>query len=161
MIRRVFIAAVLTALVASLAYAQRGGGGGGGDMGGGGRMGGGVGRGPRADKLEQFTAELKLSPEQQTAIAAIMDESQKQADPLLQQIADQKKQMLEVAAEGKDLSDLTKQLGALNAQILDAEASAFTKTLAKLDAKQKAKAPKLFEEMNHMFSAPGGWHKST
>jgi Spy/CpxP family protein refolding chaperone len=165
MIRRVLIAAVLTASLASLTYAQRGGGGGGGMGGGGGQMGGGQmgrggGRGPQVDKLEVFAADLKLSPEQKAAIAAIMDDAQKQANPLIQPIADQKKELLELAAEGKDTNDLTKQLASLNAQMLNVEVDAFAKALAKLDAKQKSKAPKLFDDMNDMFAAQGGWHRS-
>ena len=162
MIRRIFIAAVLTALLASLAYAQRGGGGGGGMGGGGGQMGGGggFGRGQQVDKSEILASEFKLNPEQKTAIEAIMDDAQKQASLLLPKIVAEKKDLLEVAAEGQDTNDLTKQLAALNAQMLNIEADAFTKALAKLDAKQKSKAPKLFELMAGMFTAQGGWHKS-
>ena len=76
MIRRVFIAAVLTALLASLAYAQRGGGGGG-RGGGGGQEGGGggagFGRAPQVEKSVAIATELKLTPDQITAIEAIMD----------------------------------------------------------------------------------------
>jgi Spy/CpxP family protein refolding chaperone len=157
MIRRVFIAAVLTALIASVGYAQRGGGGG--EMGGGG-MGRGGGRGPQVDKAEVIADDLKLSPEQKTAMIAIMDSAQKQADQVLTKIVANKQQILELSVEGKDTAEATKQLGMLNAAMLGVEVDAFTQTLAKLDAKQKSKGPKLFEDMTGMFTAQGGWHRS-
>ena len=165
MIRRVFMTAVLTALLASLASAQGGGGGGrmggGGGMGGGGVMGGGrMGGRQQVDKSEVLATEFKFTPAETVAVNAIMDDAQKQADPIVQQIGSRKKELLDTLADGKDASDLMKQLASLNAQMLNVEVDAFTKTLAKLDAKQKSKAPKLFELMAGMFTAQGGWHRS-
>ena len=160
MIRKILIAGVLTALLASLAYAQRGGGGGGGGRGGGEGGGGQMGRGfQQFDKSQAIANEFKLTPEQKTAMDAIMDQAQTQADPIIPQIVSDKKQLLELAAEGKDTGDLTKELASLNAKMLGVEADAFTKAVALLDAKQKAKAPKLFDMMADMFLA-GDWHKS-
>jgi Spy/CpxP family protein refolding chaperone len=163
MIRRVFIAAVLTALLASLGYAQRGGGGGGGMGGGGGARGGGgqMGRGfQQFDKSEAIANEFKLTPEQKTAVDAIMDQAQTQANPLLPQIVAARKALLGMASEGRNTDEPTKQLASLNAKMLGVEADAFTKAVAVLDAKQKAKAQRLFEMMADMFLAQGGWHKS-
>jgi Spy/CpxP family protein refolding chaperone len=167
MIRRVLIAAVLTALVASLGYAQRGGGGGGGGGGmggGGGQMGGGMGRGggrgPQVDKSDILVELLKLTPEQKTAIDAIMDAAQKQANPILPQMEADRKEMLEAAAQGHDIDEMTKKLADLNTQMLGIEVDAFSQALAKLDAKQKSKAAQFFGVMAGMFAAPGGWHRS-
>lgn len=110
--------------------------------------------------MELLANEFKFTPDQKTAIGGILDAAQAQANPILPQIVDQKKAMLELAAEGKDPGEVTKQLAALDAQMLSIEASAFTQTLAKLDDKQKSKAPKLFDVMAGMFTAQGGWHKS-
>ena len=162
MIRRVLMAAALTALLVPLGFAQRGGGGGGG-MGGGEGMGGGGmrgGRGPQVDKAETIANDLKLTAEQKTAMVAIMDGAQKQIEPILAKIVAEKHQILEVSVEGKDSGEETKQLAELNAQVLGFEVDAFTQTLAKLDAKQKSKSPKLFEDMQGMFNAQGGWHRS-
>jgi Spy/CpxP family protein refolding chaperone len=158
MIRRIFIAAALAALFTSLAPAQRGGGGGGGGQMGGG--GGGFGRGARADKSAVFTELLKLSPDQKTAIEAIMDDAQKQADSILPQIVTAKRTMLDLSVQGREADEATKQLAALNAQMLSVEAGAFGQALAKLDDKQKKNAPKMFDLMGGMFTAPGGWRKS-
>ena len=165
MIRRVLIAAVLTALVASLGYAQRGGGGGGGGMGGGGgQMGGGgmgrCGRGPQVDKSEVFVELFKLTPEQKTAIDSIMDGAQKQASAIILRLTDERQKLLDLSVQGKDTDDVTKQLAASNAQMLSIEVDAFSQALDKLDAKQKSKAPQFFGIMAGMFTAPGGWHRS-
>jgi Spy/CpxP family protein refolding chaperone len=162
MIRRIFIAAVLTALLASLASAQRGGGGGGRGGGGGQEGGGGAGfgRGPQVPKPELLATEFKLTPDQKTAFEAIMDEAQKQTGPLATQINGQRNALLQAAVGGKDTGDATKKLAELNVQALAIEVDAFGKALAKLDDKQKKNAPKLFEMMAGMFVAPGGWRKS-
>ncbi|HUP05492.1 MAG TPA: hypothetical protein VMU19_15945 [Bryobacteraceae bacterium] len=160
MIRRVFIAVALSALMATLGFAQRGGGG---EMGGGGGRGGGMGgfgRGPQVDKADTLTDLLKLKPEQKADVVAIMDAAQKQADPLVAQIVAGKRAMLEAAAQGNDLAPLAQKLASLNAQVLSIEADAFAQTLSKLDAKQKSKGPQLFEDMAGMFLAQGGWHRS-
>ncbi len=164
MIRRVFIAVALTALLASLASAQRGGGGGGGgggQMGGGGGFPGGFGgRGPQADKAAAIAAELKLNSGQKTAVEAIMDDAQKQVDPLLPQLREQRNAQLQASLGGKDTADATRQVAELSAKMLTIETDAFGKTLAMLDDKQKKNAPKLFDMMHDMFAAPGGWRKS-
>ena len=127
-------------------------------MGGGGGMRG--GRGPQVDKAEVLANDFKLNADQKTAIIAIMDGAQKQADPIVKQIVTVKKQMLSVAAEGGDTGPLTQKLADLNAQALGIEVDAFSQTLAKLDAKQKSKGPQLFDEMSGMFMAQDGWHRS-
>ena len=162
MIRRVLMAAALTALLVPLGFAQRGGGGGGG-MGGGEGMGGGGmrgGRGPQVDKVEVLASDLKLSADQKTAVSAIMDGAQKQADVILPKIVASKQEILELSVEGKDTAEQTKELASLNAQMLGVEVDAFTQTVAKLDAKQKSKAPKLFDDLAGMFTVQGGWHRS-
>jgi predicted negative regulator of RcsB-dependent stress response len=62
--------------------------------------------------------------------------------------------------QGRDTDEVTKQLAALNAQMLGLETGAFTQALAKLDDKQKKNAPKMFEYMAGMFLAQGGWRRS-
>jgi Spy/CpxP family protein refolding chaperone len=117
MIRRIFIAAALTALFASLAPAQGGGGGGRSGGGGGGQMGGGgFGRGAQTDKMTAIANSLKLSADQKAAFEAIMDEAQKQTDPLVQQVINQRNAILQSSIKGEDTADATKKLAALNVQ---------------------------------------------
>jgi Spy/CpxP family protein refolding chaperone len=157
------MAAALVALLAGWASAQRGGGGGGGrggGMGGGDEMGG---RGAQAqrqvDKLEALTKELKLNGEQKTQLEAIFDEVQKQSIPLLQQSRDERQNILNLTLNGKSVDDSVNKLAAYNAQVMSLSVGAFNKALAKLDEKQKSKAPKLFEMVFGMFSG-GNWRRS-
>jgi hypothetical protein len=159
MIRRVIMVAALIALLNSVAPAQRGGGGGRG----GGASGGvpsGFDRAPRLEKPEMIATEFKLRPDQQTAIEAIMDDAQKQAEPLIPKLIASKSALLNLSVQGQDTEEATKQLASLDAQMLSIETTAFSQALAKLDDKQKSKAPNLFDLMAGMFTVPGGWRKS-
>jgi Spy/CpxP family protein refolding chaperone len=159
MIRRLLIAAVLTTLLASITYAQRGGGGarGGGDQAGGGP---GAARGPVNDKSAALTKEFKLTPVQQAALEATMDEAQKQISPILKQIMQQKDVLLQLCMDGKDTAAATTKLAELNAQGLAIEVAAFNTLVSKLDDKQKSKGLKLFDAITGMYGAPGGWRRS-
>jgi Spy/CpxP family protein refolding chaperone len=127
---------------------------------GGGGMGRGGGRGPQVDKSEVFVELLKLTPEQKTEIDAIMDGAQKQANPIVSQINGARQKLLDLSMQGKDTDEATRQLAALNAQMLGTEVDAFNQALAKLDAKQKSKGPQFFGLMAGMFAVQGGWHRS-
>ena len=159
MIRKVLLAAALIAVLASLASAQRGGGGGGGRGGDSGGSGRGFPGMQAVDKSETIAKELKLTPAQQTQFESIMDDAQKQTTPLLQQVADAKKALLDVNVAGKDTAELVKKLAGLNAQVLGIEVDAYSKAAAKLDDKQKSKAPKLFEMMAGIFTT-ANWRRT-
>lgn len=162
MIRRAFMAAALVALLAGWASAQRGGGGGrGGGMTGGGDETQGRGAQPQRqiDKLEALTKEFKLNDEQQTQLQAIFDGIQKQTTAFLEKARDERQNILNLTLNGKSVNDAVTQLGADNAQAMSLSVDAFNQALAKLDAKQKSKAPKLFEMIYGMFST-GNWRKS-
>jgi Spy/CpxP family protein refolding chaperone len=160
MIRRLVIAAVLTTLLASMAYAQRSGGG---APGGGNQQGGAPGgaRGPVNDKSAALTKEFKLTPDQKAALEAIMDDAQKQITPILKQIVTQKDELLNLCMDGKDTGAVTMKLAELNAQALTIEVAAFGSLIAKLDDKQKSKGLKLFDAIAGMYGAPGGWRRSS
>ncbi len=159
MIRRLIIAAIVVTLAASMANAQRGGGGARG--GGGDQMGGaGGGRGPANDKSAALAKDFKLTPDQKTAMEAILDDAQAQIAPILKQIAGQKDALLKLCIDGKDTSDATKTLTQLNAQAMAIEVAAFSQLFTKLDDKQKSKGLQLFDAMAGMYGAPGGWRRS-
>jgi Spy/CpxP family protein refolding chaperone len=121
---------------------------------------GGFGRGAQIDKSTAIATSLKLTADQKAAFEAIMDEAQKQTDPLVKQVIDQRNAILQLCIGGKDTGDATKKLAELNVQTLTIEADAFGKALAKLDDKQRKNAPALFDAMAAMFQVPGGWRKS-
>src|ERR1035438_2889123 len=85
MIKRLLLSGLLAA---ALAFAQRGGGGGGGASGGG--MGGDMGGGgmPRAmpTPMERMTTALTLNKDQKKQVKTIMDDAQKEAAPVRDQM---------------------------------------------------------------------------
>ena len=156
------------ALVASLAYAQRGGGG---DMGdsesgsgiGGGRgggmsgMGGGMGGMRRLSKLELFEEKLKLNKEQreevQTAYSATMEKSA----PLRDIITKGRQVIVNAILAGKsdDVNKMFGEYATVCAQMTAAEAEFFSKVYAVLKPNQQSRAPAAFELVAGMFAGGG------
>ena len=155
MIRKALLAAVLVAALGPLALAQRGGGGGGGG-GGMGMPGGFGGRGPAVDKMETIAKELKLTDAQKTDVEAILDGSAKQTTDLLKKLGDLRQVIMNQNLNGVDPAANLKQLADIGAQLDVMEVDAITKVVAKLDDKQKAKAPKLYELLANGFVS-GNW----
>lgn len=153
MLRRLFMGVLGVALFASTLAAQARGGGGGGFPG------GFPGAGPRVDKSETFKKELKLSDEQKTVVESILDESQKQALPLIKQWDLARNALLQVDLASKPADEAVKNLAAIQAQVLSLEVKACSDILAKLEEKQKSKAPKLFELMDGIFLR-GNWRRT-
>src|SRR5690349_20402124 len=87
-------------LAVGVASAQRGGGGGRGGRGGGG--GEGMPMMPAAkNHLELMTDELKVSKEQKKDVKTLMDEAQKEAAPVKDQLAKSRAQLAEAIESGK------------------------------------------------------------
>jgi Spy/CpxP family protein refolding chaperone len=160
MIRTIWIAATVSLVLAIPGLAQRGGGGGGGGRGGGGGgMGGGYGM-ARTDKSDVIAKELKLTKEQTTDVDAIFDAAQKEATPLVPKLREGRVAITEAGLKGAPPDDAVKTLAAVNAQVLKIELDAIAKVMAKLDDKQKPKSGKLFDMVDGMFQAQGGWRRS-
>jgi Spy/CpxP family protein refolding chaperone len=159
MIRTIWIAATVSLVLAIPGLAQRGGGGGGNRGGGGGGMGGGYGM-ARTDKSDVIAKELKLTKEQTTDVDSIFDAAQKEVTPLVPQLRDGRVAITKADLEGTPAEGAVKALAALNAQVLKVELDAIAKVMAKLDDKQKPKSGKLFEMVDGMFQAQGGWRRS-
>jgi Spy/CpxP family protein refolding chaperone len=147
-----FIRILLIGLLAvTLATAQRGGG-----RGGGGRGGGDFGGGSFAppSRLDMITDMLKLSKDQKKDLKTAMDDAQKAAAPVRDQIL---KSRLAIgdAVQGGKTEDEIKQLSAafasLEAQMADIELKTFTKIYQSLDKEQAAHAPRLFPMMKGIF----------
>ncbi len=158
MIRKMCLVVALVVAFGPFAFAQRGGGGrgGGGGMGGGGGFPGGFGAQQPVDKLESMTKELKLTDAQKADVIAIMDAGQKQSSDLLKKLGDLRQQIMNQNLKGEDPAASIKLLADISTQIGTMEVDAFTKIVAKLDDKQKSKAPKLFEMINNGFTS-GNW----
>jgi hypothetical protein len=145
MLRKFLMAVGLSTALALVAPAQPPGGGGFG------------GRG-FPDKSETITKELKLSKEQKTEVDAILDEAQKQTAPLLVKIRDGRTAFIDSTMGTKPVEPALKNITDVYAQVVGVELDAIAKVMAKLDAKQKEKAAKVFD-MSGMFLT-GNWRRS-
>jgi len=138
-------------LAAGLAMAQRGGGGGGGrNSGGGGSM---PMSAPRVEPLDQLTQLLKLNKDQKKDVKGIMDDGQKEAAPLRDELVKSRGQIATVVEAGKsqdETDQAVKSYAAVEAQMAGFEAKAFSKIFAKLDAEQKANTDGLIRTLTFM-----------
>ena len=145
--------AIIALMVSAVALGQGGRGGGGrsrgGDMGAPMRMGANV-KAP----IDVIADQLKLNKDQKKDVKNILDEAQKEANPLRDQIAKSRVTIGEAIAAGKtgdDLNQLTSAEGALEAQMAMLEMNAFAKVYQSLDSEQKNLTRSLFPMMKGMF----------
>ncbi|HWB85146.1 MAG TPA: Spy/CpxP family protein refolding chaperone [Bryobacteraceae bacterium] len=173
MFLRLMLAATLSLGMVSITYAQRGGGMGGGDMGGdmGGGMGGGMGGmrgggfgggfGGAQKKLDIISSRLKLSKEQKKQVEEIFDASQKQAEPLRQQIAQGRRAIVEAVVNGKpdqEINQLAGSEGQAMGQMTVLEMRAFAKLYQSLKEDQQKRAAAILPMMAGMFSQERTWN---
>jgi Spy/CpxP family protein refolding chaperone len=162
-----FCKLLLTGILATtLALAQRGGGGGGGggdmgDMGGGGGGGRGGGMdlpsvGPsRPSRLDQLTQSLKLTKDQKKEVKSLMDEAQKEAAPVREQLMKSRLAIGE-AIQGpsgeEDIKRLVSKEAAIQSQMAGIELNAFAKIYKGLDKEQQANTRSVFQMMKGIFN---------
>jgi Spy/CpxP family protein refolding chaperone len=144
MLSRILLAGLLTAM---LAFAQRGGGGGGGERGGDSIM-------PRMNftgtRLDRLSDALKLSKDQKKDIKAAMDEAQKEATPLHEQLIKSRLAIAEAIAAGKSQEEIAKAVHSeaeLETQMASIELHAFAKVVVLLQGGQKQQGIRLVFEM--------------
>ena len=146
--------AIVGILAVSIATAQRGGGGGGG------RGGRGGGEGMPAfqatkNHLEMISEELKLSKEQKKEVKSLMDEAQKEAVPLKDQLAKSRLQLAGAIEAGKQ-DEIDKDIQShslLEAQMASVEMKAFAAIYKILDSDQRGKSRTVFLMMPGIFKA--------
>ena len=149
-------------LAATLMMAQ-----GRGDMGGGmgeGGMGGG-GRGgsnldvpsigaSRPSRLDRLTQTLSLNKDQKKDIKNILDEAQKEANPVRDQLSRSRLAIGDAIQSGKgqdEINQLVASEAAVQAQMAGIELNAFAKIFKGLDKDQQAKTRSIFQMMKGMF----------
>jgi Spy/CpxP family protein refolding chaperone len=141
-------------LVSTLMFAQRGGGGGGGSKGGGGGMGaGGFSQGSRLDRLSDA---LKLSKDQKKDVKTTMDDAQKEASPVHEQMNKSRLAIAEAIAAGKPQDEVDKAVrseGALESQLTEIELRAFAKIIGGMETDQKQRGiPMVFALVHGAFN---------
>lgn len=144
-------------LAAAMASAQRGGGGGGG--GGEGGMGSDPSRSDafqmsRVSKFDQISDALKLNKDQKKTLKTTMDEGQKEATPLREQMARSRRAIAEAIAAGGGAEDVKKAIASyaeLEAQMTQIELQAFAKIYQSLEKEQQGKAAPVYMMMAGIF----------
>jgi uncharacterized membrane protein len=134
MLTRILMAGLLAS---TLVFAQRGGGGGGGRGGGGGMPGMGFGAGTRLDRMSDA---LKLSKDQKKDVKAALDEVQKEATPIHDQMNKSRLAIAEAIAAGKSKEEVDKAVlgeAELETQMTSLELHAFAKVVSLLEVDQK------------------------
>ncbi|HYW48290.1 MAG TPA: hypothetical protein VE959_35830 [Bryobacteraceae bacterium] len=161
-----FLRLLLTGLLATTwALAQRGGGGMGSDPGTEGGMGGSGGMGgmgggmsapmPRiTSRLDTLTESLKLDKDQKKNVKSILDEAQKEATPVHEQLVKSRLAVGEAIQNGKNQDEIKQLLSgqaALESQMASIELNAFAKVYKGLEQEQRSQTRGLFQMMKGMF----------
>ena len=144
-------------LAAGMAFAQRGGGGGGGGMGGGrgGSMGNqGMYQQMSHSRLDIFSQALQLNKDQKKDVKTTLDDAQKEAAPLRDQISQARQEIADAIQAGKNSDEINKAVNgcaALQSQMAAIEMKALAKIFKLLDADQQKKVPLVFQMMSGIF----------
>ena len=120
----------------------------------GGDMGGGMGIPPTPNRLDMMESTLKLNKDQKKQVKGIMDDGQKEAAPVRDQIAKSESDLGDAIFEGKNQEEIdkgTNALGTLQAQMAGIEMRAFAKIYQILDKEQQPNAGRVFFMMQGVF----------
>ena len=134
--------------VSTLAFGQRGGGGGGSKNGGGGMM-----QASTLDKMGQFDQILKLDKDEKKQVKSIMDDAQKEANPVKDEMAKGRLAVAQAVAGGKqeEIDASAKTYAGAETQMAAIEMNAFAKIYKLLDKDQQQKAPQVYAMMPGIF----------
>src|ERR1035437_4724142 len=147
MLSRILLAGLLAS---TLVFAQRGGGGrgGGGDIAPRMAFGGGT-------RLDRLTEALKLSKDQKKDVKAAMDEAQKEATPIQDQMNKSRLAIAEAIAAGKSKEEVDKAVlgeAELETQMTSLELRTFAKVVSSLEVDQKQRGvPAVFAMVRGAF----------
>jgi hypothetical protein len=137
----------------TLVFAQRGGGGGGGSKNGGQNIPGmAFGGGTRFDRMSEV---LKLNKDQKKDVKATLDDAQKLATPIHDQMMKGRDAIAEAVAGGKsqdEINQLVNANAALDAQIAGIELKAFAAIYKGLDIDQQTRTAPVFTMMKGLFN---------
>jgi hypothetical protein len=138
--------------VSSLAFAQHGGGGG---SKGGGSGSGGVMQPNAMSRMDQFSQILKLDKDEKKQVKSIMDDAQKEATPVKDQMEKGRLAVAQAVAAGKqdEVDGAVKSYAAAETQMAGIEMQAFAKIYKLLDKDQQQKVPAVYAMMPGIFKS--------
>ena len=102
--------------------------------------------------FDRVSEALKMNKDQKKEFRTAMDDAQKEATPVHEQILKNRQAIADAVAEGKNQDDLVKAEGVLEAQMTEIELRAFAKVADTLEEDQKPRAGMLFQMMRGIFS---------
>jgi hypothetical protein len=138
----------LSLAMAALTFAQgKKGGGGGGGQSNMSMMPGSV------SKMDQFTQILKLDKDEKKQVKTVMDDAQKEATPVRDQMEKGRLAIAQAVAAGKqeDVDAAIKTYSAAETQMAGIEMNAFAKIFQALDKEQQSKSPQIFGMFSGIF----------
>jgi Spy/CpxP family protein refolding chaperone len=120
----------------------------------GGGSGGGGGMMPQSvNRMDQFTQILKLDKDGKKQVKSIMDDAQKEAAPVKDQMEKGRLAVAQAVAGGKqeEIDGSVKNYAAAETQMAGIEMNAFAKIYKLLDKDQQQKAPQVYAMMPGIF----------
>jgi hypothetical protein len=113
-------------------------------------------------RMDMMDSILKLNKDQKKQVRTIMDDAQKEASPVREQIAKGEQDLGEMVAAGKSQDEIDKATaaaGTLQAQMAGVEMKAFAKIYQALDKDQQQNAGRVFFMMQGIFNGKN-WNEA-
>ena len=113
-----------------------------------------VGR-AQPSRLDRMTLALKLNKDQKKAVKTILDDAQKEANPVRDQMAKSRLAIGDAIQESKsqdEINQLVTSEAAVESQMAQVELKAFAEIYKGLDKEQQALTRSVFQMMKGMFS---------
>jgi hypothetical protein len=104
-------------------------------------------------RMDQFTQILKLDKDEKKAVKTIMDDAQKEATPVKDQMDKGRLAIAQAAAGGKqeEIDAAVKSYAGAETQMASIEMNAFAKIYNALDKEQQQKSPQIYQMMPGIF----------
>lgn len=101
---------------------------------------------PSSNRMDQMTQILKLDKDEKKQVKTVMDDAQKEAMPVREEMEKSRAALAEAVAGGKqaDIDAAAKKYAASESQMAGIEMNAFAKIYQALDKEQQAKSPQVF-----------------
>lgn len=116
---------------------------------------------PSVNRMDQLTDILKLDKDEKKQVKTIMDDAQKEAAPVRDQMDKDRLSIAQAVAAGKqeEIDAAVKSYAGAESQMAGIEMNAFAKVYQALDKEQQAKSPQVFPMFLGIFKGKN-WNES-
>jgi hypothetical protein len=117
---------------------------------------------PTVNRMDQISDILKLDKDEKKQVKTIMDDAQKEASPVRDQMDKSRLSVAQAVAAGKqeEIDAAVKSYAAAESQMAGIEMNAFAKVYQTLDKEQQTKSPQIFPMFLGIFKGRN-WNEST